>query len=230
MFSLSRAIEKFSIRRQEKLLSRKLPEDHLVALAHDFGTSSAMFMEVFAKPVEDICFDYPRIQPLKNIGLNAFLATQNIEPSLFSGYMELIKSGRTKLTNNHYENDGKHSFVAYYDEFNGRNVRLLTNDIALINSLAITKLNPPPPWTAWHELGPHIFNLQGDAQYWYENIWDTYWESLTLEQQDDFLDKHKPKFSPDEWGDWVEAVRTRDARYREKLKQEYEQDTHKRNN
>lgn len=88
------------------------------------------------------------------------------------------------------------------------------------------EFNPPPPWLAWYELGSSICNLQGDAQYWYENVWDRYWESLSLAEQDAFIEARRTSanayLTDEEWGEWLEAVRTRDARYRERLRMEYE--------
>ncbi|KVP45111.1 hypothetical protein WL12_03730 [Burkholderia ubonensis] len=75
-----------------------------------------------------------------------------------------------------------------------------------------------------------IYTLQGDAQYWYENVWDRYWESLSLTEQDAIIEERRSStnayLSEEEWEEWLEAVRTRDARYREWLKREYEKDGH----
>ncbi|MCA8086318.1 hypothetical protein [Burkholderia cenocepacia] len=67
------------------------------------------------------------------------------------------------------------------------------------------------------------FNLQGDAQYWYENVWDRYWESLSLIEQDVFVDERRSSalayLSEEQWAEWIDAIRTRDARYRAKLRE-----------
>lgn len=123
-----------------------------------------------------------------------------------------------------------HTFFSSADHYSGKTVSLLTNDVELICSVSAFEFNPPLPWLAWYELGSLIYTLQGDAQYWYENVWDRYWESLSLTEQDAIIEERRSStnayLSEEEWEEWLEAVRTRDARYREWLKREYEKDGH----
>ncbi|UVE54124.1 hypothetical protein [Burkholderia sp. EMB26] len=104
---------------------------------------------------------------------------------------------------------------------------MLTSDAELVRSVSASRFNPPPPWLAWYALGPLIFNLQGDAQYWYENVWDRYWESLGLAEQDVFIQRWRAStnfyLSEKEWAEWLEAIRTRDARYRKRMGNEPEE-------
>lgn len=59
-------------------------------------------------------------------------------------------------------------------------------------------------------------------------MWDRYWESLSLAEQDAFIEARQTSanayLTEEEWVEWLEAVRTRDARYRERLRMEYEKD------
>ncbi len=148
-----------------------------------------------------------------------------IEPHRLDGYMDLVETGRQSPAPRHFtsrprDEYDRHVLVSTKSEFSGEMVRLFTNDVELLNTLTAARFNPPAPWVAFPESGPLIFNLQGDAQYWYEHVWDPYWENLSLAEQSDFLTKRKPKRIED-WDDRVEAIRTRDPRYREQLKQEY---------
>ncbi|MEN2475119.1 hypothetical protein [Burkholderia sp. GS2Y] len=60
---------------------------------------------------------------------------------------------------------------------------------------------------------------------WYENVWDRYWERLSLAEQDAFIDGRRSStnahLSGEEWNEWLDAIRTRDARHRERLRDEY---------
>jgi hypothetical protein len=162
---------------------------------------------------------------LGNLGIKAFVQIQAIESSHLHAYLNLTQDGRQSPAPRHFVSEPdeeyvRHALLSTKAEFAGEMAYLITNDLELLKTLTSAGFNPPAPWVAFPECGPMIFNLQGDAQYWFENMWDPYWESLSLAEQSDFLTMKKPDGIAD-WADWVDAIRTRDPRYREQLKREY---------
>ncbi|WP_157660210.1 hypothetical protein [Burkholderia ubonensis] len=173
--------------------------------------------------------DYPGALWMGDLVVRAFCVTQDVEVEQFPVYVNLVVVGRERVGPRQFVRDGStHTFFSSADHYSGKKVSLLTNDVELVRSVSASGFNPPPPWLAWYELGSLIYNLQGDAQYWYENVWDRYWESLSLAEQDAFIDGRRSStdayLSEEEWPKWLEAIRTRDARYRERLRNEYLKD------
>ncbi|WP_321873219.1 hypothetical protein [Burkholderia ubonensis] len=217
MFSLSRAIEDFSIKRQEKRLSQKIEKDRLNALPHAFGVPLEKLRELFATPLDEIQLGYPKVEHLKGLGLEAFLVFFNVDVNAFPACFNLIKQGRGEISYNHFMVDGRHTFFNISEEFCGRNVRLLTNDIDLIKSISKGRFGPPPSWIVWYELGPYCSYTQGNPEHWDSYVWSPYWESLSAEEKDAFIadwrEKTKSYISDEEWVDWVYSVRKRDKEH-----------------
>ncbi|KAJ3473096.1 hypothetical protein NLI96_g13135 [Meripilus lineatus] len=92
--------------------------------------------ELFAKPVDELQLNYPKVEYLKNLGFEAFLVTLNVGTETFPTCFNLIKDGKNEVSWNHFEADGKHTLFKISEEFCGRNVHLLTNDIDLIKSIS----------------------------------------------------------------------------------------------
>jgi hypothetical protein len=215
--------------RKGKEAQASFDQRRVAAMESTFGDVLSHFQEVFestpARVKEECLPEYPGAVWLGNIGVRAFIQTQAIEPDQLHRYMNLIETGRQSTASRHFTSkprDGylRHVLVSTKSEFSGEMVHLLTDDVELLNKLSAAHFNPPAPWVAFPESGPLIFNLQGDTQYWYERVWDPYWESLNLTEQSSFLTKKKHGGISD-WEEWVEAIRTRDPRYREQLKAEY---------
>ncbi|MFP3836291.1 hypothetical protein, partial [Chryseobacterium sp. SIMBA_028] len=74
--------------------------------------------------------------------------TQAIEPHQLRAYMELIQAGRQSAGPGHFisklhDTYLRHVLVSTKPEFSGDMVRLLTNDVELLNTLAAARFNPP---------------------------------------------------------------------------------------
>ncbi|MCM3755460.1 hypothetical protein M3665_26435, partial [Bacillus licheniformis] len=103
--------------------------------------------------------------------------------------------------------------------FAERVVRLLSNDIELIAKLSEQGFHPTPPWIALYEFGPVLHIGQGDPHYWLNYVWDSFWESLSLDEQTSFLKEGREEagayISAEDWKLWIQSIRMRDARFRE---------------
>ncbi|KWF28727.1 hypothetical protein WT56_00125 [Burkholderia pseudomultivorans] len=207
--------------------SRDLSKHLQQAIEQIFETDLAYVREVFAETpaaIRSESFpDYPGAVWTGDLGVSAFYVTQDVEVEQFPIYVKLVVKGRERTGPRQVVRDGSlHTFFSAADRYSGKQVSLLTNDVELVRSVSASGFNPPPPWLAWYELGPLIFNLQGDAQYWFENVWDRYWENLSLIEQDAFIDRCQPStaayLSGEEWEEWYDSIRMRDSRYRERLR------------
>lgn len=215
---------------QSRRASRELFAQQRMAIEELFEADLTYLRETFAGTPETLQSesfpDYPGAVWIGGLGVKAFCVTQDVEVEQFPAYVNLVVAGRERVGPREFVRDGSiHAFFAGVDRYSGKQVNLLTNDAELVRSVSVAGFNPPPPWLAWYELGSLIYNLQGDAQYWYENVWDRYWERLSLAEQDAFIDGRRSStndhLSGEEWNEWLDAIRTRDARHRERLRDEY---------
>ncbi|WP_143134786.1 hypothetical protein [Burkholderia ubonensis] len=223
MSSLKRMFDQFLRERESKRISRALLEEHEAAVVRLFNTSLDALRKTFANTPITLQStplpNYPEAVWMGHIGINAFGMTQDIEVEQFPVYFNLVATGNARVGRRRLGCSGAtHTFFSSTDRFSGKTVSLLTSDVELIRAVSAEKFNPPPPWIAWYELGSLIHNLQGDAQYWYENVWDRYWESLSLIEQDAFIEARRLStnsyLTAEQWEDWVESIRMRDKRYR----------------
>ncbi|KVO29138.1 hypothetical protein WM28_11115 [Burkholderia ubonensis] len=219
--------------RESKRISRALLEEHEAEAVRLFDTNLEALRKTFASTPTTLQLaslpNYPGGVWMGHIGVNAFGVTRDIEVEQFPVYFNLVVAGKERVGPYQFVRGGSiNTFFSSTDHYYGKKVSLLTNDVELVRSVSASGFNPPPPWLAWYELGSLICNLQSDAQYWYENVWDRYWESLSLAEQDAFIEERRTSanayLAEEEWAEWLEAVRTRDARYREQLRMKYEKD------
>lgn len=174
--------------------SRDLSKHRQQVIEQIFKADLTYVREVFAETPaalrSESLPDYPGAVWTGDLGVSAIYVTQDVEVEHFPIYVNLVVKGRQRAGPCQFVRDGSlHTFFSATDRYSGKQVSLLTNDVELIRSVSASGFNPPPPWLAWYDVGPLIFNLQGDAQYWYENVWDRYWESLSLIEQDDYIDR-----------------------------------------
>jgi len=223
VFSLQRIIDDIGRKRQERRFASQSQNRLTEVIEHVFGADIDKLKEIFpSSGIVTILDDFPayiEIRPLRDIGVNAFLVSQTIEVAQMPRYVMTIRNGREKTEWQHYNNDHLHTFLKHDQELAGFNMRLLTNDIALIRQLADARFNPPCQWIAFYELGPIAGSLQGNAEYWYHHVWDRYWEALSLHEQSEFLARKRQEtisyMSESEWRDWISGLRFRDPRTRD---------------
>ncbi|WP_233828876.1 hypothetical protein [Paraburkholderia sp. ZP32-5] len=223
MFSLQRMIDDIGRKRQERRFASQAGKRQVEAIEHVFGLDIDKLKETFAAGgIPMLPADLPayiEIRSLRDIGVNALLVYQTIEVNQLPRYIMTIRDGCDEMHWQHYREGDSHTLVRHDQEFAGVNMRLLTNDVALIGRLVNAGFNPPCPWIAFYELGPVVGSLQGNAEYWYQHIWDRYWGALSLEEQSDFLERKRREtmayMSESEWLEWVDGLRFRDLRARD---------------
>ncbi|MPV69067.1 hypothetical protein [Burkholderia sp. BE17] len=225
MSLLKRMFDQFVRQRRNQRITRALLEEHRAAAVRLFDTDLDVLRKTFASTPTALQStplpNYPGAVWMGHIGINAFSVTQDIEVEHFPVYFNLVAAGNERLGRHWFgRSDATRTFFSSADRFSGKTISLLTSDVELICAVSAAKFNPPPPWIAWYELGPLIHNLQGDAQYWYENVWDRYWESLSLAEQDTFVEGRRSStnayLTATQREDWIESIRMRDKRYRER--------------
>ncbi|AOI89857.1 hypothetical protein [Burkholderia pseudomultivorans] len=227
MSTLKRLFDVFVDARRLRRASHDLSKHRQQAIERIFETDLAYVRAVFAETPEALRSesfpDYPGAAWIGELGVSAFYVTQDVEVEQFPIYVNLVIKGRERVGPRQFVRDGLlHTFFSAVDRHSGKQVSLLTNDVELVRSVSAFVFNPPPPWIAWYELGPLTFNLQGDAQYWYVNVWDRYWESLSSIEQDAFIDRCRTStaayLNGEEREEWFDSIRMRDSRYRDRLR------------
>ncbi|SIT49094.1 hypothetical protein BN2475_1250026 [Paraburkholderia ribeironis] len=65
------------------------------------------------------------------------------------------------------------------------------------------------------------FGNQVAPEYWFHNVWYAFWESLTPEGPDLYIDERMDAalayMSAEQWGDWVYTTRKFDPEYRQRF-------------
>jgi len=208
-------------------MERRYYKEQAEAIERVFGKSVEALRKLFpmAEPrLRDIGSSDSQDKFLDKLDVNALVHTEEVSPEQFPLMMSLLNKGREEVSLGQFERSTggqlKRSLLATEDRFSGKTVRLLTNDIELLNSIVEAKFSPPPPWVVWLELGPaSAVARQGDAEYWYDFVWDKFWNKLSLAEQEQYVvqwrEKTKPNISEADWNDWVLMVRMRDPKYRE---------------
>jgi hypothetical protein len=213
-------IDDMGRKRQERRFASQSRSKMPDAVEHAYGLSIEKLAEFFSPScmlaVPPTLPASIKVRSLEDTGLGAFLVHQTIEVAQIPPYIMAIRNGREEVGWRHYKQADLQTLVRHDQELAGINMRLLTNDVSLIRKLACAGFNPPCPWIAFYELGPFVGSLQGNADYWYHHVWDPYWESLSFPEQADFLERKRREtvayMSENEWRDWVEGLRGRDAR------------------
>ncbi|WP_161940242.1 hypothetical protein, partial [Cupriavidus necator] len=139
---------------------------------------------------------YPEISSLlPGAGINAFYAHFQLESDKVHGFIEGIKTGFDKIDEHLYTRRSGNEVgdffisIALNDEFSGSIVSMMTNDVSVFCRIAVANSGPPPPWVAFPEISEplKLGFLQGDIEYWWDNYWSPFWESLTAEEREAYL-------------------------------------------
>jgi hypothetical protein len=145
---------------------------------------------------------------LGEIGLNAFVQSYYIELVSADDLMEIVQTGREAIDTRHFVSLRNsrvvaHTYVASEHVFGGVRVHVLSNEVSLFASLNAAKFSPPPPWVAFPNFEPPSVLLQGEQQFWFEGVWDAFFQPLTQEERAAYLAAH------DAPAEWVEDLNDR---------------------
>jgi len=145
--------------------------------------------------------DRPDSSYLGDIGLDAYVRSYATESDALPDVMTLLKTGRIEVAPGHIvfqraDSSSSHTYYAVEPWFGGQRVHVLSNDGDIFIQLKAAKIRPPPPWVAFPNFEPPSVLLQGTQQFWFENVWDPFFQSLTLPERVTYLTEHK---APAEW-------------------------------
>jgi hypothetical protein len=148
---------------------------------------------------------------LGSIGLDASVQAYAADMDALPDFMGLLRTGRSEaapghLIDQHGDNSRLHTYFAIEPWFGGKRVHVLSNDNDLFARLTDAHVRPPPPWVALPDFQPPSVLLQGDQQFWFENVWDPYFQPLTREERAAYLATH------DAPAEWVEDLSDRAMR------------------
>ncbi|AXK66686.1 hypothetical protein [Burkholderia sp. IDO3] len=216
----------FFKRKVEELQTKRAERGSLKSLENTFGKPLGELQTIFGSGSLDLKKQqlptYPKPIYQGDAGINAFALVHHVQPRQFPVLLDLVRQGRKEVAYFHFmrEVDGQSlsTILSPTWRFSERNVRLLSNDVELIATLSEQGLHPTPPWITLYEFGPVLHISQGDPHYWLNYVWDSFWESLSLDEQTSFLEEGRKEtgayISAEDWELWVESIRMRDARFR----------------
>ncbi|WP_439672423.1 hypothetical protein [Cupriavidus necator] len=180
------------------LTHRRIAEERNRALRARFGRSLEELQSLFVRPLDMVQIaatekrssKYPEISSLlPGARINAFYAHFQLESNKVHEFIEGIKNGFDKIDEHLYirrsGNEAGDFFtsIAFSNEFSGSIVSMMTNDTSVFDRIVVADSSPPPPWVAFPEIREplKLGFLQGDIEYWCDNYWSPFWESLTAE-------------------------------------------------
>ncbi|WP_269508054.1 hypothetical protein [Burkholderia sp. IMCC1007] len=216
----------FFKRKVEELQTKRAEREGLKSLEDAFGKSLGELQTIFGSGALDLEQQqlpaYPKPIYQGDAGIHAFGLVHYVQPGQFPALLSLVRQGRNEVAYFHFirEVDGQSlsTIISPTWRFAERVVRLLSNDVELIAKLSEQGFHPTPPWITLYEFGPVLHISQGDPHYWLNYVWDSFWDSLSLEEQTSFLEEGRKEtgayISAEDWELWVESIRMRDARFR----------------
>ncbi|WP_277373442.1 hypothetical protein [Pseudomonas sp. AA-38] len=98
--------------------------------------------------------------------------------------------------------DGELLKLSAREEFNGLIIELITNSQMFLERLDATFKAPPAPWFAFPDMAPieAIMSKQGSLEYWWDNIWNPFWQHASDEVRMAYLKQHE---ASDEWIEYL---------------------------
>lgn len=163
--------------------------------------------DVFVRGKEGFAF-YPRKTFLGQQGLFAYHTILMIAGSEFEGFRELVRTVFDQITIKQDQEsictsgDRSTLKLAVRREFNGLIIELITNSKTFLERLDVSFNAPPPPWFAFPDMESIevIMNKQGSLEYWWDWIWNPFWEHASAETRADYLSAHKASV---EWAEYL---------------------------
>lgn len=151
---------------------------------------------------------YPRKTFLGQQGLFACHVIMMIAESEFEAFCSLVDRlfDHSKISveqESVYSNsDGSSLKLNVRREFNGLIIELITNSKTFLEGLDATFKAPPAPWFAFPDMAPieSITSKQGRLEYWWDCIWNPFWQHASDEVRMAYLRKHK---ASDEWIEYL---------------------------
>ncbi|WGS48607.1 hypothetical protein LFL96_12485 [Paraburkholderia sp. D15] len=220
MFSLQKMLDEIGPERQERRVALRHRERQIKAIERAYDVNLGKLKTLFPVHREErrtlTVAPHIEVRELEAIGVHALLVRQTIEVAQVPRYISIIRGECDETSWQVYERGALRTLLKHDEALSGTNMRLLTNDAELVHRLADSGFNPPGTWLAFYELGPFVGSLQGNAAYWYSQLWDPYWGGLSLVEQTEFLEKQRLEstayMSDEEWQGWVDRLGFRDSR------------------
>lgn len=97
--------------------------------------------------------------------------------------------------------DGKaHLYIS--DKFGGKIISIITNNVDVISGLQSLGITPGSPWICFPEIDPDgLGSRQGNFEYWWDNFWLPFWDSLDTNEKQNYLHMNK---APTGWVEYLD--------------------------
>lgn len=151
---------------------------------------------------------YPRKTFLGQQGLFAYHVIVMTAESEFEEFCGLVNRlfEYSKITldqeSTHSSGDGGSLKLNIRREFNGLIIELITNSRTFLEQLDATFKAPPAPWFAFPDMAPieAVMSKQGSLDYWWEWIWNPFWQHASDEVRLAYLKQHGAS------NEWIEYL------------------------
>lgn len=207
----------------EKRAQRRLRRDVERTLQRAYRSVCDMSMEevqaMFSRPLDDGAFQslqgYPEFLDLRDRRMEAVSTGLHLLPARISAVRDVVTRGYDLIGKNTYaarDNPRNRLIFHTYEQFNGVCVGISTNDVEVCRRVIALDLEPLEPWVAFPELAETAFGmLMGNIEYWWNEYWDPFWESLSPEGREAYLSRaNKP------WRSRIEADESMRELYRKR--------------
>jgi len=151
---------------------------------------------------------YPRISRLISVEINAFYFSLLIDRHDENSFLSLIehhflleasrKFNEAEVTQYRSKNDNERLVCLIGDEFEGKVVKMVTNDVDFIKSVLDFGFSVPPPWIVFRGVKPYWRPgaMQGAEGYYDDNFFSPFYEGLNEVERAEYLLKYSAN---DEW-------------------------------
>lgn len=97
---------------------------------------------------------------------------------------EVLPELSTQVVRRSADETGRKLMLFLHPSFSGTVVSIASDDLDVLDLLQTTKLYPPLPRDSFPWIDPEIMGaLQGDIEYWWDQFWLPFWESLSQDEQ-----------------------------------------------
>lgn len=164
------------------------------------------YFEIPLAPLESTFDCFPAVTDMRRFGLDAYRVLFMPSASSLLKLRSLIADSGFDIALGRISNfdilrhkNGETVFVGEYSEFGGAVFVLLTNSVHFLKLIHALKLTPAAPWIVFPDVDPEgLGRMEGELGYWWENHWLQFWETLSKEEQDKYLEQNSAP------ADWIE--------------------------
>ncbi|MGZ3237568.1 MAG: hypothetical protein ACXU8A_09365 [Burkholderiaceae bacterium] len=171
------------------------------------GYSPAELKEIYQNPNATVnpvfSKNYPAKHSLAHVGINAFYFAQLIDKRDLEVFLNRVNADFKSVANRQFngsevvqcksKTDETKLLYLNADEFGGSVIKIVTDSVFFLNSIADCNFHVPPPWIAFDGYNPAwwLGNLQGAQGYYDSNFFSDFFRAMSVEQREEYYVKYQ---------------------------------------